>query len=277
MAKTKRFWIYKCNSKNAPHQVVHGDWERFYSEDEPSEWGSTEWVSALKKAKRGDLILAYQTDRNELVGTASVVRWEPSGAYRNIILKPLDRIGVKVRPLKKRDPKVARIPALRQGRVATLYSISSTDANRLLKAARAELIPDADKARTSAEWSLAGAGFGNAIDNRRVEKAAVSFVKRYFKRQCWTVTDISKENRGYDLLCKRGSRVRHVEVKGCKGSKIQFIITANEKRAWSSDRHFILALVTGACSPSPFLRVFSGRRDLKKFRLATISYVASIK
>lgn len=270
-------WMYKCNARNAPHQVEYGDWEEFFGDGKTSQWGSTEWVPALREAKSGDLILAYQTDRNELVGTAQVVEWRRRGRYQDIVLKPLDRIGVKVRPLKKSDPRVARIPALRPGPVRTLYSLSRPDANRLLKAAHAELLPDSDAARNAAQSSLVGAGFGTPVENRHVERAAVSFVRRYLRRQRWKVADISSEKRGYDLLCQRGRSERHVEVKGCKGSKIQFIITGNEKDAWSSDSHFVLALVTSVLGSSPTLHMFTGPRDLEKFRLAPISYVATLK
>jgi hypothetical protein len=120
-------------------------------------------------------------------------------------------------------------------------------------------------------------GFGTPLENRKVEKAAVSFVKRHLKAKLWKVDDVSAEKRGYDLLCQRGPSVLHTEVKGCKGLKIQFMLTANEKEVWSTDSHFVLALVTNALGSSPILRMFKGPSDLRKFRLETISYVATLK
>jgi hypothetical protein len=127
-------WIYKCNARNEPHQSTYGDWKDFFRDGETSDWGSTESVPALRRASVGDRIIAYQTDRNELVGMAQVVGWRRRGKYEDIILKPLVRLGVKVRPLKKRYPRVARIPALRPGPIRTLYEIPPADAKLLLKA-----------------------------------------------------------------------------------------------------------------------------------------------
>ena len=63
-----QFWIYKCNSRNLPYQRLFGDWETFFAEHKSSQWGSTKSVPSLSHADPGDIILAYQTDRNELVG-----------------------------------------------------------------------------------------------------------------------------------------------------------------------------------------------------------------
>ena len=38
------FWIYKCNAKKHPRQVVFGDWEDFFQSSKAQSWGSTEWV-----------------------------------------------------------------------------------------------------------------------------------------------------------------------------------------------------------------------------------------
>jgi hypothetical protein len=128
------YWIYKCNSVQHPHQVVHGDWTRFFS-NSGGEWGSTECVPRLGNAHRGDIILAYQTDRNELVGLAKVTCLKPRGNFFDLILKPIRQIRVKVRPLKKRYPKIATINALRPGPIQTLYPIDAMDAKRLIDAA----------------------------------------------------------------------------------------------------------------------------------------------
>src|SRR3954463_2186905 len=108
------YWVYKNNSRNAPHQVSYGDWEGFFSANRPDEWGSTEWISDVLKLAPGDNVLAYQTDRNELVGLAKVVRLTKRGPYHDAILKPVARIGAKVRPLKA-DPHIGAIPALQGG------------------------------------------------------------------------------------------------------------------------------------------------------------------
>ena len=92
------YWVYKCNAQNHPYQVAYGDWNDFFVANTSAEWGSTEWVPALARARRNDTILAYQTDRNELVGLARVVRLKPRGRFQDLILEPLKKIGVQYGP-----------------------------------------------------------------------------------------------------------------------------------------------------------------------------------
>jgi hypothetical protein len=135
------WWIYKCNNKNHAYQSAYGDWEEFFGRESVSRWGSTEYsrklANELLKLTPGDRIIAYQTDRNELVGICEFVRFKNDGSYKIVLLRPLQRIGVKVRPLKEGFREVAAIPALQGGPIKTLYLISPSEARLLLRAARA--------------------------------------------------------------------------------------------------------------------------------------------
>ena len=130
-----RYWVYKCNAKNMPHQVAWGDWDTVFERRKAVRWGSTETVPALAKLSAGDLILAYQTNRNELVGLVQVMRLKKRGPYLDLFVKPVKEIRVKVRPLKQRDAQVRSIPALQPGPIKTIYDISVGDAQALLRAA----------------------------------------------------------------------------------------------------------------------------------------------
>lgn len=140
------WWVYKCNSKNREYQVAYGDWDSFFDRSRVGRWGSTKWGPSLAKLTPGDMIVAYQTDRNKVVGTCRMVRFKKNGPYKIVYLEPLERIGVKVRPLKEADPRIAAIPAFQGGPIMTLYSISEDDARLLLEAAGAstEVKPEAD-------------------------------------------------------------------------------------------------------------------------------------
>lgn len=272
------YWIYKCNAKALPHQVVVGDWERFFASPAGGEWGSTARVPALAQARRGHLILAYQTDRNELVGVARVRSWRPRNGAQDLILEPIERLGVRVRPLKQSDPAIDAIPALRPGPIRTLYEISDADARRLLRAARNAQRSEAEAAAAAGSRAAKGAGFGTPEQNKRVEKAAVRRVIQHFSALGWKVQDLSAENRGYDLLCrKHGKNELHVEVKGTRGTGNQFILTENERRTWSHDGRFVLALVCDALGAKPSLRLFTGPRSLRGFTLKPVSHVAALK
>jgi hypothetical protein len=127
------WWVYKCNSEKRPHQKVWGDWNDFFQGDPNEDWGCTKDVRGLAKLKKGDMIIAYQTDRKELVGIAQVR--QPCQYNGCLYLNPIEIIGAKLPPLKKSDPKIAAIPAFKRGPIQAIREISEADAKRLLKAA----------------------------------------------------------------------------------------------------------------------------------------------
>lgn len=133
------YWIYKCNSRNGEHQRHYGDWQDFFRNaraNTAKEWGTSEIVPALAKLEPNDVVIAYQTDRNELVGVTKVAELVPRDEFFDVMLTPVERIGVKVRPLKLADQRIAEIPALKAGPIMTLYRISHNEAQLLLRAAR---------------------------------------------------------------------------------------------------------------------------------------------
>lgn len=267
-------WIYKCNARKREYQRAWGDWSDFFASGQRRRWGSTRWIPKLERASRGDTIIAYQTDRNELVGTARVVCWQARRDGKDLILQPLKPIGVRVRPLKDRHPNVARIPALQPGPIRTLYPISLNDGRRLLRAAGSELAVDSNDARREAHIASRGAGFGSPEENKRVERSAVKAVTGHLRRAGWSVRDVSSQKIGYDLLCKRKGAQLHVEVKGARGATQQFLITGAERESWLTDRRFALAFVAKALSGSPILAFFHGSTGAAEFVFRPISYVA---
>jgi hypothetical protein len=102
------------------------------------------------------------------------------------------------------------------------------------------------------------------------------FVSRNFQSAGWTVRDVSAQALGYDLSCKKGRQIAHIEVKGSSGSELQFILTEKERATWASDSAFTLALVTNVTT-GPTLHRFSGHRAMRRFALRPLSYIASAK
>jgi hypothetical protein len=269
------FWIYKCNGKDRDYQRAFGDWAEVFESTKAQWWGTTKIVPELARAAVGDTILAYQTDRNELVGIARVVAWKRQGQYNRLVLKPTRTIGVRVRALKEANARVARIPALQPGPIRTLYPISPRDARTLLKAAGVHLAhAGEEQPEAKAERAVQGAGFGTPEQNKLVERAAIRHVKNHYKYLGWSVRDVSPENRGYDLLCKRSGEETHVEVKGARGDGQQFIITAREVSTWSNDKRFVLAFVGAALTAKPSLSFFPRAASQKEFVLRPLSYIA---
>jgi hypothetical protein len=267
---TMAYWMYKCNSSRPPSWVYRGDWLDFFADPYGGEWGSSKFVPDLARPRPGDTIIAYQTNRNELVGLATVVRHR----QQDLILKPVETIGAKIRPLKA-SSAIARIPALQGGRVATLYSISTGDARRLLRAARRQARQKTPQPE-AVEQAARGAGFGTAEENKKVEMAAIAFIRRYYRRLGWSVESCEQEKIGYDLECTKGrTHELHVEVKGIRGSQVGFVITANELKTWAKDKDYVLAAVNRALASRPRPSFFSGAQ-LKMFAIQPICFMARL-
>lgn len=131
------WWVYKCNSLKRPYQRLWGDWDDFLKEAPGDgrglDWGSAKVIPDLGKLKPGDYLLGYQTDRNELVVIATVT--QAAGRDSKVYLRPVREVRLKIRPLKKLDSRIAKIPAFRAGPVRTLYPITEKDVALLLRAA----------------------------------------------------------------------------------------------------------------------------------------------
>ena len=107
-----------------------------------------------------------------------------------------------------------------------------------------------------------------------MEEAAIKVVKKRYQKEGWKVTDVSKENRGYDLLGKKKSKELNIEVKGVQGSLLSFIITPNEVRQAKKNGNFILCIVTNSLTSNPSLDVYTGAEFLQQFILQPLSYYA---
>lgn len=116
------YWIYKCNVRARSYARAWGDWwEHVFKPGGKRAWGLTT-LKGVESVRVGDVLLAYQTDRNELVGTVRVTGFEPDGAERRIVIVPTEIIRAKVRPL-KRDPRIRALSALAPGDIRTAYPI----------------------------------------------------------------------------------------------------------------------------------------------------------
>jgi hypothetical protein len=122
-----------------------------------------------------------------------------------------------------------------------------------------------------------GAGFGDPVENKLVETAAVEAVAREYQWGGWSVRSVERDNCGFDLECTKGVTVEQVEVKGVRGTGLCFVITAGEVRQARENPKFVLVVVTSALSPSPTLTKFSGVEFGQQFDLAAIQYRASLK
>lgn len=61
-----------------------------------------------------------------------------------------------------------------------------------------------------------------------VEERAMSAAVQHYTMAQWTTERVEHDNRGYDILCTKGSEQLFVEVKGTSGDGTQVMITKNE-------------------------------------------------
>lgn len=121
------------------------------------------------------------------------------------------------------------------------------------------------------------AGFGTPENNRKVEKAAINRVTKTYRSRGWEVTSVEDKKLGFDLLCKKGTEVEKVEVKGVKGREVGFLLTAGEFRKASEDSRFVLCVVLEALSKRSQLKTWSGKEMLKSFDFLPLQYQALVK
>ncbi len=89
-------YVYKCNCRNDPHQNHYGDRRTLFdrtTDGRRCRWGTPDVVPALSQLIEGDNILAYQTDRNSLIGLVVVDGWGAEDGRQYVYLRPRIRLG----------------------------------------------------------------------------------------------------------------------------------------------------------------------------------------
>ncbi len=113
-------------------------------------------------------------------------------------------------------------------------------------------------------------------ENQDMQLAAINFAANFYKEEGWSVTSVTLDKFGYDLVCIKGNERQDVEVKGVSGIQSQFIISAKELELAQRNRFFVLCVVFSALGNPTFQR-WTGQRMLQKFNFEPISYKAMIK
>jgi hypothetical protein len=166
----------------------------------------------------------------------------------------------------------------------TLYPISTKEVETVLRAAGKQTgrvsqlrVLDDQAKLPPIERNGSGAGFGDAQENRKIERKAIELVTTDYKSRGYSVTSVEHDGCGFDLICKNGRAEEHVEVKGAKGAVPEFIVTTNEVRQARSDRQFVLCVVTNALSRTPLLQRLTGRRFLAQYRFSPLQFRAALR
>lgn len=112
-----------------------------------------------------------------------------------------------------------------------------------------------------------GAGFGDPLTNQIVEQAAMDSVMDHYRGLGYAVDDVSALSCGWDVTCTSadGSEL-HIEVKGIAGSKVAFLLTANEYETAAADPCWCLAAVTDALEARPKINVLTPAQVMAESR-----------
>ena len=125
--------------------------------------------------------------------------------------------------------------------------------------------------------SRQGAGFGDPVKNRKVERAAIDFVARSYRQLGFRVKSVETQNLGYDLKVIKGIRELHLEVKGVSGDIPTFVITENESRLAKSDESYRVVIVLNALVSSRRKIELTGREFIESYDLQPIAYRATVQ
>lgn len=251
-------YISLAGSKNGDYALL---------EELASFGASARWAS-LKGVQPGERVLIYcQSPHSAIVATAEATaasmvgkRWPYETTIGSVMMlaKPIARVEIA-----KRFPEWPWAKTTRGGtrppeKIAEwLWSRAGTN----------DAEPDCEVVFKT------GAGFGDPVNNRKVEVAAVKFATSQLEEEGYKVTSHESKKVGYDLEARKSGTILHVEVKGVSGSLVQFPITANEVRRGETDPRFRLFVVTTASSKSPTLHRFTWPELVSGFTLNPLAYM----
>lgn len=145
--ETVPLWVYKCNATSS----AQGDWDSFFDDlggDREGQWGGTWCINnhASRKIIRerlqvGDLVLAWQTDKQAAYGLCRVAALDDDGQEIAIILAPVMRFAqpVKLLEWKERKPALANGKAFRKGNAGTIFETTPAEAAEILRICEVDL------------------------------------------------------------------------------------------------------------------------------------------
>jgi predicted RNA-binding protein with PUA-like domain len=147
-----KLWVYKCNSGSS----AQGDWERFFEDGGAGEWGGTEYIRnassthiVREELSPGDLVLAWQSDRQSALGLCRVTKLKHEQNEVWIILDTVCRFDnpVKLLSFKKQSRALRNGLAFVQGRQETIYPTTPEEANEILRLCGCDARPSRGRGR----------------------------------------------------------------------------------------------------------------------------------
>lgn len=141
-------FVYKCRNDPGTTNAAYGDWESTVKRKAPFVWGGA-WATRSAYSRRlfedeigvGDLILAWQVDKQGAVGVCEVTDFKSTQRGQEVKLQWIEVFPspVPINVLKRSDAELRKVKAFRQGFTATLYDTTKKEAHTLLKACGSQL------------------------------------------------------------------------------------------------------------------------------------------
>ena len=122
------------------------------------------------------------------------------------------------------------------------------------------------------EIQISGGGFGDAATRKKVELAAIRFVKRRLKGSGFRVEDHQRLNLGYDLLAISTSETLFVEVKGTDAQEPRFFLTRNESQCAEDEHAWRLHVVCNARTKTPSLHKYTNPEMRREFTFDCLAW-----
>lgn len=276
------YWF--CNTDEA-EPVGKGAYKKMIEQSCIAAWGNCGELGAeltLQKPVKGDKVFLFCAGKGIVAGgqvtdtqpfsSNSVFNEKRSGEFH----RPIEKLKVLKKPLSVADIKNATGYVLPYRHIVCRISDHSA-VKFILEHLDADNSFSAVTVKVQVEGRACGAGFGDPVKNRKVEKASVRHVRKLFEGRGYNVVTREPECLGYDLDACKGADELHVEVKGVSGTIPNFLITQNEVRRSKSDPSFRLVVVTNALQRNPTADEFTGKEFLAKYNLAGMVFMARRK
>jgi hypothetical protein len=234
--------------------------------------GSTITWSCPKQTRTGDRLLIYNQQPQSAIIAAAVAVTDATKAKNWPYMARIGRVKMFDPPVHLSE--IRRLcPTWRWAK----HPQSSVYVGAVYSRSIEPLLEGTGLPGSDCEIRVSGGGFGTAEQNKKVEEAACSAVKRYYQELGFRMKSRELECLGYDFDACKGKRSIHVEVKGVSGADEAFIITEREQKLAASDPAYELAVVTNALSRKRKIHCYKGRDVTKHFALIPIAYRAALK
>jgi len=201
---------------------------------------------------------------------------------RILWLAPIEQFAepVPIHELKKSMKRLKSVRAFNGTMpVGTLYEVNNEEQRILEDVCGLPHPSDTDEPALKAGDYLSahGAGFGDPKNNRRVERAAIAAVKKWYLQKGWSVQSKEADRCGYDLECAFGDKRECAEVKGVSSSLPSFLITRGELDASERNPCFVIFVVTQALEKHPRIQRMTGRELKARYDFSPLQFMATLK